>query len=84
MLLPEPTLVKPIANLSHPVLNGPFGDARGKLVGDDNDDSSSYTNANINSSNVDILSTINGQVVGLSIKPISYSSGVMADFLLEQ
>ncbi|WP_336686646.1 hypothetical protein [Chryseobacterium bernardetii] len=57
-------LVKPIANLSHPVLNGPFGDARGKLVGDDNDDSSSYTNANINSSNVDILSTNNGQVVG--------------------
>lgn len=57
-------LVKPIANLSHPILNGPFGDARGKLVGDDNDDSSSYTNANINSSNVDILSTNNGQIVG--------------------
>lgn len=57
-------LVKPIANLSHPILNGPFGDARGKLVGDDNDDSSSYTNTNITSSNVDILSTNNGQVVG--------------------
>ncbi|MDN3695155.1 hypothetical protein QWZ06_24440 [Chryseobacterium tructae] len=57
-------LVKPIADLSHPILNGPFGDARGKLVGDDNDDSSSYTNANINSSNVDILSTKNGQIVG--------------------
>lgn len=57
-------LVKPIANFSHPILNGPFGDARGKLVGDDNDDSSSYTNANINSSNVDIVSTNNGQMVG--------------------
>lgn len=57
-------LVKPIANLNHPILNGPFGDARGKLVGDDNDDSSSYTNANINSSNVDIISTNNGQMVG--------------------
>ncbi|AZB09028.1 hypothetical protein EG344_09455 [Chryseobacterium sp. G0162] len=56
--------VKPIVNMNHPILNGPFGDARGKLVGDDNDDSSSYTNANINSSNVDILSTNNGQVVG--------------------
>lgn len=57
-------LVKPIANIDHPILNGPFGDARGKLVGDDNDDASSYMNANMNSSNVDILSTKNGQIVG--------------------
>ncbi|AZB19347.1 hypothetical protein EG352_16950 [Chryseobacterium indologenes] len=56
--------IKTIANINHPVLNGPFGDVRGKLVGDDNDDSSSYTNSNLNSSNADILSTKNGLVVG--------------------
>ncbi len=56
--------IKTIANIDHPILNGPFGDARGLLVGDDNDDSSSYTNANMNSSNVDVLSTKDGLVVG--------------------
>ncbi|UHO37955.1 hypothetical protein H5J24_20535 [Chryseobacterium capnotolerans] len=56
--------VKQIANINHPILNGPFGDVRGRLVGDDNDDASSYTNININSSNVEILSTNNGQIVG--------------------
>lgn len=56
--------IKNINNVNHPILNGPFGDARGLLVGDDNDDASSYTNPNMNSSNVDILSTNNGQIVG--------------------
>ncbi|AZA81790.1 hypothetical protein C1637_04240 [Chryseobacterium lactis] len=57
-------LVKRIANVNHPILNGPFGDARGLLVGDDNDDASSYSNSNITSSNVDILATNNGKIVG--------------------
>ncbi|WP_123966714.1 hypothetical protein [Chryseobacterium phosphatilyticum] len=56
--------VKTITNVNHPILNGPFGDARGKLVGDDNNDASSYTNSNMNNSNVDILSANNGLMVG--------------------
>ncbi|MYY27401.1 hypothetical protein [Elizabethkingia anophelis] len=56
--------VKPILNIDHPITNGPFGDLRGKLIGDDNDDTNYIADGLINRNNINVLSENSDGVIG--------------------
>ncbi|MEH6305826.1 fimbrillin family protein [Olivibacter sp. CPCC 100613] len=56
--------VKLLSNIDHPITNGPFGDIRGKFIGDDVDDTNYITPDLLDKTKIDILSENNDGVIG--------------------
>ncbi|MET3035284.1 T9SS type A sorting domain-containing protein [Chryseobacterium sp. NRRL B-14859] len=78
--------LKSLLDVDHPVLNGPFGDVRGKFVGDDNNDTTGFTGF-IDNNDIDIFSTSPGGIVGFAHKKYKlffwgdggFASGIQGD-----